>query len=99
MDRAWKCFRKTFYTEAAAHAALARWKAEDLCPGCERPEILTCAQCNHRFGEAPVQAQPEPQAQPVQPIHGITIRPVQGAQLILCINGVDTIITAPFIIP
>ena len=59
---AWKCYRKTFYTEAEAHAALARWKNDDLCPCCERPETLVCDQCGLQFGEAPVQAQPEPQA-------------------------------------
>ena len=94
---AWKCFRKTFYTEAAAHAALAHWKAEDLCPGCERPEILTCAQCNHQFGEppVPVQAQPEPQALP-QSIRCVALN---TGVIQVTINGATITINGDFAYP
>ena len=66
----WKCTRKTYLVEAEAHAALARWKENDLCPACERPDTLVCDRCGAFVTEPEpvVQAQPQAQANPVQPI-------------------------------
>ena len=104
---AWKCFRKTFYTEAAAHAALAHWKTEDLCPGCERPEILTCDQYGHQFGEGPVQAQPEAQAQPEPqaqlaaqaPPQSIRCTAIAAGVVRVTINGITLTINGDFTYP
>ena len=32
--------RVPFNTEAEAHAALARWKEHDMCPGCDRLRVI-----------------------------------------------------------
>lgn len=32
--------RVPFNTEAEAYAALARWKENDMCPGCDRPRVI-----------------------------------------------------------
>ena len=103
----WKCTRKTYLVEAEAHAALARWKENDLCPACERPDTLVCDRCGAFVTEPEpvVQAQPQVQANPVQPIvqaNGIrTLHCValETGVMQVTINGVTITVNGNFTYP
>ena len=103
----WKCTRKTFLVEAEAHAALARWKENDLCPACERPDTLVCDRCGAFVTEPEpvVQAQPQAQANPVQPVvQANAIRTLRCVALStgviqMTINGLPLTINGEFTYP
>ena len=105
----WKCTRKTFLVEAEAHAALARWKDNDLCPCCERPDTLVCDQCGATLTEAQPVVQAEAQANPAQPVAQAQTQP-NAVRTIRCvalatgviqmtINGVPLTINGEFTYP
>ena len=103
----WKCTRKTYNVEAEAHAALARWKENDLCPACERPDTLVCDRCGAFVTESEpvVQAQPQAQANPVQPVvQANAIRTIRCVALStgvvqITINGLPLTINGEFTDP
>ena len=103
----WKCTRKTFLVEAEAHAALARWKENDLCPACERPDTMYCDRCGAFVTEPEpvVQAQPQAQANPVQPvvqanaIRTLRCEALSTGVIQMTINGLPLTINGTFTYP